>query len=83
MAEKNTNNIEDPGAPKNLFLFFPKFELKLPPIFNLGGKHKVVAEEEQGVEEKASEAHADVVKVAEPKPLTPPSLKTIKVNDLL
>lgn len=69
--ESKQEEAEEAEASKsNLFLGFPKIELKIPPFFNM----KDVASGKE--EEKKTTSHKhEVVRFGEPKPVTPPPLK--------
>ena len=78
MAENNKARSNKDGQekdPRSLFLVFPRFEFKFPPIFNLSPKADVDAIKLEEKEKITGNKPADVVKFSDPKPLAPPPLK--------
>ncbi|KDP45039.1 hypothetical protein JCGZ_01539 [Jatropha curcas] len=61
------NRKNDPKVPNNLFLLSPKFELKFPPFMKFDDS---IVEDREETSQKP-----DVVRFADPKPVTPPPLK--------
>ncbi|XP_015583705.3 uncharacterized protein LOC8263589 isoform X2 [Ricinus communis] len=74
ISEIENKQDDDPEINKNLFLIFPKFEFKFLKFGNnLDPKVEKVLNKEK--EKTGSNKPGDVVKFADPKPITPPPLK--------